>query len=120
MAGVRRVQLDELEMPLVEPFETSFGVERRRRFLVLRIESDGGRVGLGECVAARDPLYSSESVVTARWMIETYLLPLLWREGVLPPSVFQERVRAWRGHPMAKAAVEMALWDLWAQGRRES
>ena len=120
MVQVRRVQLDELEMPLVEAFETSFGVERRRRFLVLRIESEDGETGLGECVATRDPLYSSESVATARWMIETYLLPLLWREGALAPPIFRARAQAWRGHPMAKAAVEMALWDLWARRHRQS
>jgi o-succinylbenzoate synthase len=120
MVGVSRVQLDELEMPLVEPFETSFGVERRRRFLVLHIESEDGEVGLGECVAQKDPLYSGESVATARWMIETYLLPLLWKEGALPPPAFRARARAWRGHPMAKAAVEMALWDLWARRHRQS
>ncbi|MGC2290170.1 MAG: o-succinylbenzoate synthase [Thermoplasmata archaeon] len=120
MVRVRRVELDELELPLVEPFETSFGVERRRRFLVLRIESEDGEVGLGECVAAQHPLYSSETVATARWMIETYLLPLLWRDGALAPSIFRERAQAWRGHPMAKAAVEMALWDLWARRHRQS
>lgn len=120
MVGVRRIQLDELEMPLVEPFETSFGVERRRRFLVIHVESEDGQVGLGECVAAKDPLYSSESVVTARWMIETYLVPLLLKEGALAPSDFQHRVRGWRGHPMAKAAVELALWDLWSRRHRQS
>jgi o-succinylbenzoate synthase len=120
MVGVRRIQLDELEMPLVEPFETSFGVERRRRLLVLHIESEDGETGLGECVAAQDPLYSGESVATARWMIETYLVPLLWREGALAPPKFQERARAWRGHPMAKATVELALWDLWARRHRQS
>lgn len=120
MVRLRRAELDELEMPLVEPFETSFGVERRRRFLLLRLEAEDGEAGLGECVAARDPLYSGESVTTARWMIETYLLPLLWREGVLEPRLFVERARAWRGNPMAKAAVELALWDLWARRHRQS
>jgi o-succinylbenzoate synthase len=120
MVGVRSIQLDELELPLVEPFETSFGVERRRRFLVLRIESAVGEVGLGECVAARDPLYSGESVATARWMIGTYLAPLVWRRGTMAPAEFREWASAWRGHPMAKATVEMALWDLWAKRRRRS
>jgi o-succinylbenzoate synthase len=120
MIPVRRIQLDELEMPLVEPFETSFGVERRRRLLVIWLETARGDVGVGECVAARDPLYSGESVATARWLIQTYLVPLLLREGALAPSVFRERARAWRGHPMAKACVEMALWDLWARRRRQS
>jgi o-succinylbenzoate synthase len=120
MIRLRRAQLDELEMSLVEPFETSFGVERRRRFLLLRLETEDGEVGFGECVAAKDPLYSGESVTTARWMIETYLLPLLWREGALPPPLFRERARPWRGNPMAKAAVELALWDLWARRHRRS
>ena len=120
MVPVRRIQLDELEMPLVEPFETSFGVERHRRFLVVRVDSEDGEFGLGECVAAQDPLYSSESVATARWMIETYLVPLLWREGALAPPDFRRRAQAWRGHPMAKAAVELALWDLWARRHRQS
>jgi o-succinylbenzoate synthase len=120
MIPIRRIQLDELEMPLVEPFETSFGVERHRRFLIVQIESEDGQIGIGECVAVRDPLYSSESVATARWMIESYLIPLLWREGAVSPSVFRDRARAWRGHPMAKAAVELALWDLWARRHRQS
>lgn len=120
MLRVRCVDLDELEMPLVEPFETSFGVEHRRRLLLLRVESEEGDVGWGECVAARDPLYSSESVATARWMIETYLIPLLWKEGALSPATFRAKARAWRGHPMAKAAVELALWDLEARRRGQS
>jgi o-succinylbenzoate synthase len=120
MARLRRVRLDELEMPLVEPFETSFGVERRRRFLVLLLETEDGETGLGECVAVKDPLYSGESVTTARWMIETYFLPVLWREGILDPLLFRGRVRTWRGNPMAKAAVEQALWDLWARHHRQS
>ncbi len=120
MLELRTCTLDELEMPLVEPFETSFGVERRRRFLIVRLESTQGDVGLGECVAARDPLYSGESVTTARWMIETYLAPLLWREGLLSPSEFSRRAAAWRGNPMAKAAVELALWDLWARRHHRS
>ncbi|MCI4347093.1 MAG: o-succinylbenzoate synthase [Thermoplasmata archaeon] len=120
MVAIRRVRLDELEVPLVEPFETSFGIERRRRFLVVQIEAEEGDVGLGECVASQHPLYSSETVATARWMIESYLLPLLWKEGALPPGTFRTRARIWRGHPMAKAAVEMALWDLWARRHRQS
>jgi O-succinylbenzoate synthase len=117
---VVRATLDELELPLVEPFETSFGVEKRRRFLLLELESDDGETGWGECVAARDPLYSSETVATARWALERYLLPALWRVGSAEPGRFVEAVRFVRGHPMAKAAVEMALWDLEARRRRLS
>ncbi len=115
MARVRKVRLDELEAPLVEPFETSFGVERRRRFLVVALEDDTGETGLGECVAARDPLYSGESVATARWMLQTYLIPRLLREELPTPEAFFAQARPLREHLMAKAAVEIALWDLHAR-----
>ncbi len=112
---VRRAQLDELELPLVEPFETSFGVEKRRRLLLLTLRGQSGEEGVGECVAARDPLYSSESVATARWMLQEYLLPPLLRDRVATPADFVDRTRALKGHSMAKAAAEMALWDLYAR-----
>jgi O-succinylbenzoate synthase len=114
---IRAARLEELELPLVEPFETSFGVERRRRFLLLTLESENGHEGLGECVAARDPEYSSETVDTARWVLARYLLPALFRAPVREPGEFASRAAHWRGHPMAKAAVEMALWDLLARER---
>jgi o-succinylbenzoate synthase len=117
---VRSARLDELELDLVEPFETSFGVERRRRLLLLSIQGESGETGVAECVAARDPLYSSESVATARWMMGEYLLPDLLEHETPDPGAFLERVRQLKGHPMAKACVEMALWDLWARERRVS
>ncbi len=117
---VLSAQLDELELPLVEPFETSFGVEKRRRLLLLTLHGRSGEEGLAECVAARDPLYSSEAVETARWMLHRYLLPDLLRREVATPSEFLGRVGTLRGHPMAKAVAEMALWDLYAREHRRS
>ncbi len=112
---LRRATLRELELPLVHPFATSFGVERRRRLLLLALEEVGGKVGWAECVAGRDPLYSSESVSTAREMLRRYLLPLLGTVPETTPERFLTAAGAYRGHPMAKATVEMALWDLSAR-----
>ena len=109
------VRLDEVELPLVEPFETSFGVEHNRRFLLVRAETSEGLEGWGECAAASDPLYSSESVATARWMISERLIPLLFRLHDPTPQAFLDGAARFRGHPMAKAAVELALQDLRAR-----
>jgi o-succinylbenzoate synthase len=114
------IRLDEIELPLVEPFETSFGVENRRRFLLIRVESNDGEEGWGECAAAADPLYSSESVATARWMISQRLVPLLFRLPNPTPEAFSHGASRFRGHPMAKAAVELALQDLKARRHRQS
>jgi len=109
------LRLEEVELPLVEPFETSFGVEKNRRFLIVRLTTKDGEEGWGECAAAADPLYSSESVATARWLIAERLAPVLFRLEDPTPESFSREVARFRGNPMAKAAVELALQDLRAQ-----
>ncbi len=114
---MRAARLLEVELPLVEPFETSFGVEDRRRFLLVRLEARDGRLGWGECVATREPLYSSESVATSEWVLSRYFLPGLLRLPRPDPAAFEQLARRFRGHHMARAAVEAALLDLEAQRR---
>ena len=111
-----RAVVDELELPLVRPFSTSFGTEEARRILLLTLEDADGVRGFSECVAGRDPYYSYESVPTVLEVLERYLLPSLAALGneVTPPRFLQAADRI-RGHPMAKALVEMALWDLSAR-----
>jgi o-succinylbenzoate synthase len=108
-------RLEELELDLVEPFETSFGVEKKRRFLLVRLETSDGLVGLGECVASVDPLYSSETLETARTMLSTRFLPGLLRAPSVGPEEFYASTGHLRGQRMAKSAVETALVDLAAR-----
>jgi len=119
-ASLTSVRLDEVELPLVEPFQTSFGVEQNRRFLVVHVESRDGLEGWGECAAAIDPLYSSESVATARWFLAERLVPLLFRLPDATPEAFLAASARFRGNRMAKAAVELALQDLRARGHKMS
>ena len=113
-------RLDELELALVEPFETSFGIERKRRFLLVRLESREGLVGYGECVASADPLYSSETLGSAREILVSHFLPELLRTRAVSPSTFWTTTRRYRGQQMAKSAVETALVDLAARAARKS
>jgi len=104
------VELRRVQMPLVGRFETSFGAEQDRDILLVRVRSDAGE-GWGECVAPNDPLYSAEYVDGAQQMLEHHLLP---RVFALPEATAEAAVAAMapvKGHPMAKAAVEMALLD---------
>jgi o-succinylbenzoate synthase len=108
------IVLRELHMPLVRPFETSFGVTRNRRILLAEVQSEG-LTGWGECTAGERPLFSSESTDTAWQVLINELAPML--AAVSPehggdcPRIF----RSVRGNPMAKAALENAIWDLEAQ-----
>ena len=106
--------LRELHLPLVRPFETSFGVTSERRILLAEIRSEG-LTGWGECTAGERPFFSGETTDTAWQVLVNELGPMLASEtpehGGDCPRIFK-RVR---GNPMAKAALENAIWDLEAQ-----
>jgi o-succinylbenzoate synthase len=108
------IVLRELHLPLVRPFETSFGVTTNRRILLAEIRSEG-LIGWGECTAGERPFFSGETTDTAWQVLLNELGPMLAAEapehGGDCPHIFK-RVRANR---MAKAALENAIWDLEAQ-----
>jgi O-succinylbenzoate synthase len=110
------LELHRIAMPLVRPFETSFGRQSARDVLLVRARTTVGD-GWGECVAMADPVYSSEYVAGAEAVIRDYLGPaLLAAESVTAESV-AEVLSFVVGHRMAKAAVETAVLD--AQTRAE-
>jgi len=108
--------LYHLDMPLVAPFETSFGREIDRECILIALSSEG-LIGYGECVASRDPGYNYETTRTAWHILEDFVAPLMLRQDVLDANDFHRRVAGIRGHHLAKAGIEMALWDLW--GKRD-
>jgi O-succinylbenzoate synthase len=108
--------LYHLQMPLVAPFETSFGRTTDRECIIIAIESEG-QIGYGECVAERDPGYSYETAGTAWHIIKDFIAQAIVGVDIKDAIEFQKRVERIRGHHLAKAGVEMALWDL--QGKHE-
>jgi len=111
---IERLRLRLIRLPLVAFFETSFSRVYDKTFILVSLGGDGGE-GLGECVADTDPYYSAETNVTAWHVIKDFIAPLvLGRTYAHPRDVFPSLARI-RGHHMAKAAVEMAAWDLAAR-----
>lgn len=113
---IESVTLHHISMPLVAPFETSFGRETDRQCVLITVRA-GGLTGYGECVASRDPGYSYETAGTAWHILKDFIAPLILGKDLVDVPDFQTRVRGIRGHHLAKAAVEMALWDLF--GKRD-
>jgi O-succinylbenzoate synthase len=115
---IERLELRLLKLPLVHFFETSFGRIDDKHFILVRADG-GGATGYGECVAEQDPYYSAETNETAWHIIADFIAPrVLGVEFAHPRDVFPA-LKAIRGHNMAKAAVEMAAWDLFAKQRGE-
>jgi len=104
-------------MPLQAAFKTSFGSTLERECILLEARSEG-LVGYGECVADRDPGYSYETSKTAWHVLKDFLIPVILNTDLISAQDLQNEIKHVRGHPMAKAGLEMALWDL--LGKRNS
>jgi O-succinylbenzoate synthase len=107
---LERVELRFVDLPLVKPFRTSFGTEFARQAMIVTSHTSVG-IGYGECVAGREPLYSSEHVAGADLVLTDFLIPRLRAAGEFDIEDVPNIVRPIRGHFMAKAALEMSLLD---------
>jgi len=116
---IDRVELHEIRMQLREPFEISSGVSHHRRVLLVALYS-GGLTAWGECVAGETPAYSYETTDTAWAILTDLILPKVAGAVMETTADLLPAFEGIRGHPMAKAAVEMAAWDLEAKTRGAS
>lgn len=103
--------LYHLRLPLVTPFETSFGSIDHKECILVELRAER-LVGYGESAVERDPGYNYETVGTAWHILKDFVSPLIFGQDVLDADDFQRRVAGIRGHHLAKAGVEMALWDI--------
>src|SRR6202453_2335436 len=97
-------------MRLVAPFETSFGKSELRRILLVEVEADGVS-GWGESTAGETPFYSYETVETAWHILRDHIWPLVRDSEIGAASEVFDRLAPIRGHNMAQAALETAVWD---------
>jgi O-succinylbenzoate synthase len=110
---IDRIILREIRLELKEPFRISSGEVRERRILLLQLHDASGASAWSECVAGEVPNYSSETIDTAWIVIAQWVAPrVLGRTFGHPGEVHDVLERDFRGHNMAKAAVEMGLWAL--------
>ncbi|MDQ6719791.1 MAG: o-succinylbenzoate synthase [Candidatus Dormibacteraeota bacterium] len=106
-------------MPLVAPFETSFGIQTERDILLVKVITSEGE-GWGECVATEEPTYSSEYVDAAQHVLVHHLLPKLFEPKRVGAADVAVVLRPVHGHHMAKAAIEMAVLDAQLRSKGES
>lgn len=111
--SVDRVELHHVALPLIRPFRTSFGVEDHHHAILVHLEA-GGLEGWGEAVSGLVPNYSYETVATAWHVMTEFFIPALLEAPISSIEDFRVRLARFRGHPMARAGIEMALWDMFA------
>jgi o-succinylbenzoate synthase len=114
---IESVTLRELHMPLVHFFETSFGRTTQRRVMLVEVQVDG-ITAWGECVAGEHPHYSEESIETAWYVIQAELAPAVLGRRIDSGRDMPAMLQRIRGHRMAKAALENAVWEAEAQAKK--
>ncbi len=117
MLELASLTLREIQLRLKEPFRISSGVTQQRRVLLVEVQDRSGVIGWGECPAGEFPHYSSETVDTAWIALRDWIAPLALQRHASPSALATTLAQSIRGHPMARAGVEMAAWELTA--RRE-
>jgi O-succinylbenzoate synthase len=113
---IKQIEMRELRMRLLQPFETSFGATQDRHIVLIKVSSET-HAGYGEVTAAEGPFYSYETWETAWHVLRDYIIPAVIGKEIETAENFAALVQSIRGHNMAKAGIETALCDLDAKIR---
>jgi O-succinylbenzoate synthase len=116
---IDRVTLHHVRMTLKSPFVTSFGVELDRDCLIVELKSQG-MIAWGECVAGSSPGYSYETADTAWHILSEFFIPALLKDAISAPEQMADRFAEYKGHPLARAGLELAIWDLFGRTSNRS
>ena len=115
---LERVELFVVRLPLKRAYETSGSRETHQTHVLARVESQGA-VGWGESVAPEQPWYSGETPQTIWYALDEVIIPQLLGAELAGPEETDAALGWIREHRMAKATIEMAIWDLAAQQRAQ-
>ncbi len=115
-----RIVLREVAMTLKSPFTTSFGTTTEKVFLLVEAHDESGVVGYGESTAMTEPFYNEETLKTNHHILRDFLIPLVLHRPLRHPDDANALFAPIRRNQMAKAALEGAIWDVWAKRERLS
>ncbi|MFC0272590.1 o-succinylbenzoate synthase [Metabacillus herbersteinensis] len=117
---IKSITLRHIKMDLLYPFTTSVGTEFDKDIILVEVKSKSGLSGWAESVSINEPIYNEETVKTNWHMMSDYLIPLLFQDSMKHPNEVSDRFKPIRGNYNAKAALECAIWDLYAREKNLS
>lgn len=112
---VKAIRLYPIAMTLVERLRTSFGEEPFKAAVLVELETDDGVIGWGESSAEINPGYSYETVGTSLHVLSEFLVPEVLGKTINDATEVPALIEGVRGHPLAKHAIEAAVWDALAK-----
>lgn len=117
---IEEITIRHLKMPMKAPFTTSFGTVAEKELLLLEVKDASGTIGWGETVAFVAPWYTEETLKTTWHMLEDFLMPALLHKDIAHPDEVSALFATIRRNGMAKASIEGAVWDIYAQQTKQS
>jgi O-succinylbenzoate synthase len=108
------LRLHWIQVPLHEPFRIASGEVAVKDAILVELEADSV-VGWGEASPMAGAFYSAETPETTWAFLAEKLVPRFLAQPELDPRRCCERLAEISGEPFAKAGLEGAVWDLWAQ-----
>ncbi|MEK5233680.1 o-succinylbenzoate synthase [Lysinibacillus sp. FSL K6-0232] len=117
---LEEITLRHLKMPMKAPFTTSFGTVAEKELLLIEAKDASGVTGWGETVAFVAPWYTEETLQTTWHMLKDFLIPILLHTEIRHPDEVSALFASIRRNCMAKASIEGAVWDIYAQQTKQS
>jgi o-succinylbenzoate synthase len=112
---IDKVIIHVIKMELKKPFSTHLGTVKDREGIIVEVVDENGIRGYGEGVAFSTPWYTEETVGTSLHILKEVLIPLLLKSTLVHPREANSLFSTIRRNNMAKAALECAVWDLFAK-----
>jgi len=112
---IEKIKLYRIKNKLNIPFKASYGVTTERESIIIEMMDEQGNLGWGECVAFSEPWYTEETINTCWHMLADFLIPILLQSEITYPNDLVNLFRRVQKNNMAKAALDGAVWDLYAK-----
>jgi o-succinylbenzoate synthase len=116
-AGIESIVLHRVRIPFVEPFRISNGVVAEKESILIEVTNTDGATGWGECAPMAGAFYSADTPDSSWRVLTEELIPRLFTSRAVDPHRAYQQLRELPGDAFAKAGIEGALWDLYANAR---
>lgn len=117
---IKEVILHTIKMKLKTPFTTSFGTMSEKHVCLVEVIDESGLSGWGETVTSDEPYYNEETTFTATYILREFLIPKVMHQTIQHPADVHDMLAFVRRHNIAKAALETAIWDVFAKKNNQS
>jgi O-succinylbenzoate synthase len=112
---VDQITLTLVRLPLVRPFQTSSSRKEHLDHILVRVATDDGAIGWGECASPSDPFYCPETTGTCWHILHDFLAPMVLGRDWRTIDELTGFYRLVKGNAFARSGIEMACWDLQAR-----